>query len=88
MIHGRIYSTATRIKHIRSFVERLVTTGKNNTLSSRRQIIKRIGDAHIADKILKIISPKYANRAGGYTRVVKIGPRQGDGAQKVLMTWV
>jgi len=88
LVHGKIMTTATRSRHIRPYVERLITIGKKDTLANRRLLIKKIGDPKIADKVLKVISPKYAKRAGGYTRVAKIGPRQGDGAWQVLVTLI
>jgi len=83
-----IETTEAKAKAVRPIVERLITKGKNNDLHTRRQLIKALPTINAGKKILEVLGPKYKNRAGGYTRIVKIGPRQGDGAMMVQIELV
>jgi len=87
-IYEKIKTTEAKAKTIKPIVEKIITVGKKNNLSARRKIIKKIGSNKIANKILKEIAPKYKNRTGGYTRILKIGVRQGDGARVVYLTLI
>lgn len=82
-LHNKLITTAAKAKYLRPFAERLITIGKNNSLSTRRILIKKLGDEKITKKILEEISPKYKERKGGYTRMIKIGFRKGDSAEIV-----
>jgi large subunit ribosomal protein L17 len=86
--HSKIITTATRAKESRPFIERLITIGKIDSLATRRLLIKKLDHRSTAEKLIKVISPKYKDRKGGYTRVVKLNPRQGDGAKQVMLTLV
>ncbi|HEY4508484.1 MAG TPA: 50S ribosomal protein L17 [Candidatus Paceibacterota bacterium] len=83
---GRIQTTEVKAKALRPFVERLITHARTGTTSSRRLVISRLGGtAHVATKLYKDIAPKYASRAGGYTRVIKMGVRKSDGARIAII---
>lgn len=86
--HEKIETTTAKAKYIKPIIEKIITVGKKDNLTSRRYIIKKIGSNKIATKILKEISPKYKERKGGYTRIAKIGVRKGDGAETVYLTLV
>lgn len=84
---GKIKTTEQKAKALRPMVEKLVTNGKKQTLAARRTIANQIGDQS-AGKILKTISPKYADRSGGYTRITKLVRRASDGAQQAVIEFV
>lgn len=87
-INGKIKTTAVKAKAVKPIIEKLITIGKKNNLTSRRIIIKKIGSNVLANKILNDISPKYVERKGGYTRILKLGIRSGDGSKVVVLTLV
>jgi large subunit ribosomal protein L17 len=83
----KIVTTETKAKVLKSFVEKLITKGKSGTLSSQRLIAGSVG-AIMAKKICKEISPKYSERKGGYTRVIKIKTRISDGSKMAQIEFV
>ena len=85
---GRIDTTLTRAKETQSLAEKMITLGKANTLHSRRQALEFITKEDVVTKLFSEIAPKYADRNGGYTRVLKIGPRRGDGAEMAIIELV
>jgi len=87
-VHEKIKTTEAKAKLVKPVVEKLITIGKQNNLLARRKIIQKINSNQIANKILKDIAPRYHDRSGGYTRIIKIGPRLGDGANTVYLTLV
>ena len=78
--NGSIETTLTRAKEVRSIAEKMITLGKKNTLASRRQALAYITKEDVVNKLFTEIAANYEDRNGGYTRIVKIGPRRGDGA--------
>ncbi len=74
----RMVTTEAKAKEIRRVAERMITLGKKGGLTARRQALAFIYDENIVEKLFSDIAPRYAERAGGYTRIVKLGPRQGD----------
>lgn len=84
---GKIQTTEEKAKALRPFIERLVTNGKKQNLAARRGIIKIVG-TDSARKILSTISPKYATRNGGYTRITKLVRRESDGAKQAVIEFV
>ena len=78
--NGRIETTVTRAKEVRSMTEKMITTAKTNDLHSKRQVLSFVTKEDVAKKLFDEIAPKYADTKGGYTRIVKIGPRRGAGA--------
>lgn len=86
--NGKIETTETRAKEARSLAEKMITLGKTNTLHSRRQALAFITKEDVVTKLFAEIAPKYAERNGGYTRVIKIGPRRGDAAPMAIVELV
>ena len=86
--HGRIKTTERRAKAARTLVDRLVGLGKRGDVHARRQAMAVIGDKELVHKLFEEIAPQYADREGGYTRVIKMGPRQGDAAPMALIELV
>ena len=81
ILHARVDTTFARAKAVQRFAERLITLGRRGDLHARRIAFSRLGDKAAVDKLFTEIGPKFEDRAGGYTRVVKLGPRRGDGAE-------
>jgi large subunit ribosomal protein L17 len=86
--NGKIETTVTRAKETRSLAEKMITLGKTNTLHSRRQALAFITKEDVVKKLFDEIAPKYAERNGGYTRVIKTGPRRGDAAPMAIVELV
>jgi large subunit ribosomal protein L17 len=86
--NGSIETTVTRAKEVRSLAEKMITLGKTNTLHSKRQAMSFITKEDVVKKLFNEIAPKYAERNGGYTRIVKCGPRQGDAAEMAIISLV
>lgn len=83
VLEERISTTEAKAKALRPYVERLVTYAKKNTLASRRLALSRLGDKRAVKKLFDSIGPRYQERAGGYTRVVKRGKRGANDARKL-----
>ena len=86
--NGQIKTTVTRAKEVAPVAEKMITLAKDNTLASYRQALSYITKEDVANKLFKEIGPKYAERNGGYTRVVRIGPRRGDAAETAMIELV
>ncbi|MDR0914553.1 MAG: 50S ribosomal protein L17 [Oscillospiraceae bacterium] len=86
--NGKIETTVTRAKEVSSLAEKFITIGKEDTLHSRRLALGFITKEDVVTKLFKDISPKYAERNGGYTRITKIGPRRGDAAEMAIIELV
>ncbi|OPX84399.1 MAG: 50S ribosomal protein L17 [Pelotomaculum sp. PtaB.Bin104] len=84
----RINTTETRAKEVRSIAEKLVTTAKQNDLAARRQALAYLYEEEVVRKLFDKIAPKYADRTGGYTRIIKTGYRRGDAAPMVVLELV
>ena len=78
---GAIETTEAKAKELRPFVEKLITKAKEGTLHARRLAGRHVRKRETADKLFQEIGPRYASRAGGYTRILKTGHRKGDGAE-------
>jgi len=78
--HEKITTTEAKAKEIRSLAEKMITLGKEQSLHSRRQALSFILDKKVADKVFDELATRYVDRPGGYTRIMKLGPRLGDGA--------
>ncbi|MBT4922692.1 MAG: 50S ribosomal protein L17 [Rickettsiales bacterium] len=76
--HGRIKTTVSKAKALRPYFEKLITMGRKNTLSSRRQLIAALKNEAKTAKLISDVCPQYKDRNGGYTRIIKTGPRSGD----------
>ncbi|MFH1866806.1 MAG: 50S ribosomal protein L17 [Patescibacteria group bacterium] len=88
ILYEKIKTTEAKAKELRSYVERLVSIGKSNSLAARRLLLRRLPTENAIKKVLEVISPRYQSRQGGYTRIVKLGRRKGDGAPQVLIEFV
>lgn len=86
--NGRIETTVSRAKEVQAIAEKMITLGKTNDLHSKRQALAYITKEGVVKKLFDEISPKYADVKGGYTRIVKIGQRKGDGAMEVMIELV
>ena len=83
--NGQIKTTVTRAKEVAPVAEKMITLAKTNNLASYRAAMAYITKEDVANKLFKEIGPKYAERNGGYTRIVKIGPRRGDAAEMAIV---
>lgn len=83
--HGRITTTLAKAKTVQPLAERMVTFGKRGDLHARRQVLKVVRDGDVVRKLFDDVGPAFAERNGGYTRVLKLGPRKGDAAQMALI---
>ena len=86
--HGRITTTESKAKRLRPYAEHLITFGKRGDLHARRQVLKRLNDKSVVHTLFAEIGPRYENRPGGYTRIVKLGPRKGDNAPMAIIELV
>ena len=86
--HGRIETTEPKAKEVRRIVEKMITLGKANNLHARRQALAYLTDETVVKKLFDEIAPQYAERQGGYTRVVKAGFRRGDGTPMAIVELV
>ena len=85
---GRIQTTDCRAKEARKIAEKMITLAKRGDLHARRQVLGFVFDETVVTKLFEEIAPKYADRNGGYTRILKFGPRQGDYAEVVFLELV
>lgn len=90
--HDRIHTTRAKAAAIRGEAEKIITIARNSAdaseaqkVAARRQVVAKLGDNHIIKRVFDEIAPRFANRAGGYTRIVKLGPRLGDSADMVIL---
>jgi large subunit ribosomal protein L17 len=83
--HERIRTTEARAKAVRPLAEHLITFAKRGDIHARRQVLKTIPDRDVVHKLFSEIGPRFAERNGGYTRILKLGERQGDGASMALI---
>ena len=86
--HGKIQTTGTRAKETQRIAEKMITLGKRGDLHARRQALAYITIEDVVKKLFDEIAPKYMERNGGYTRIMKIGPRRGDAVEIVVLELV
>ena len=86
--HGRIETTAARAKELRRWADRIITTAKADDLQARRLVARVLTKREVQQKLFSTLVGRYAERPGGYTRIIPKGPRHGDGAPMVLMELV
>ncbi len=86
--NGKIETTVTRAKEVKNEAEKMITLGKNTDLHSKRQVYSYITKETVSKKLFDEIAPKYKDVKGGYTRIVKIGPRRGDAAEMAVIELV
>jgi large subunit ribosomal protein L17 len=87
-IHERITTTVPRAKEMRPFAEKMITLGKHGDLNARRKALAFVTDKDVVAKLFAEIAPRYSARPGGYTRIVKLGKRLGDGADMAMIELV
>ncbi|SHJ77947.1 LSU ribosomal protein L17P [Clostridium cavendishii DSM 21758] len=86
--HGKIETTETRAKETRRLAEKMITLAKRGDLHARRQVLSFVMEEEVVKNLFENVAPKYAERNGGYTRMYKVGPRRGDGAEVVILELV
>ncbi len=86
--HGRIRTTLPKAKELRKFAERAVTLGKRENLNARRVLLSRLPNKAVVQKVFEDLAPRFKDRNGGYTRIIKLGPRPGDNAPMAFIEWV
>src|SRR3989440_6847154 len=86
--HERIITTLPKAKELRPQVERLITLGKNDSVHARRQAARVINDDAVVAKLFDTVGPRFGDRPGGYTRIIKLGPRRGDAAEMAILEFV
>ena len=89
IVREKIKTTEPKAKELRPFIEKLITKAKKNNLATRRLVIKKLSNRDKeVKKLFEIIAPKYKDRKGGYTRVLKLGARKSDGAKMALIEFI
>ncbi|NPV39330.1 MAG: 50S ribosomal protein L17 [Brevinematales bacterium] len=86
--YERIITTVEKAKFIRPFAEKLITKAKTDTVASRRKVFETIRDEAVLNKLFVDIAKRYANRPGGYTRIIRLGYRSNDGAERAIIELV
>ncbi|MBW3552574.1 MAG: 50S ribosomal protein L17 [Gemmatimonadetes bacterium] len=86
--HGRIETTVAKAKELRTYAEPLITRAKQGDLHARRVVARKIRDGEVLTRLFEEIGPRYADRPGGYTRVIKVGHRPGDAADLAIIELV
>ena len=86
--HERIRTTEAKAKEVQGLVEKVITLGKKQSLSHRRQALSFVTDERMVRKVFDELAERYATREGGYTRLIKLDPRKGDGASMALLELV
>jgi large subunit ribosomal protein L17 len=79
-VHERVNTTEAKAKALRPIAEKLITFAKRGDVAARREVLRQIPDRDVVHKLFSEIGPRYAERNGGYTRILKLGPRKGDAA--------
>ena len=89
IVRGKIKTTEPKAKELRPFIEKLVTRAKKDTIANRRLIVSKLSNRKKeVEKLFKVIAPKYVDKKGGYTRVLKLGVRKSDGAAMAIIEFV
>ena len=86
--HEQIRTTEAKAKEVRGLAEKMITLGKTGSLPARRRVLSYVYDKDVAKKVFDELGPRYQTRGGGYTRIIKIGPRLGDNAPIVVLELV
>jgi large subunit ribosomal protein L17 len=86
--HGRIRTTEAKAKAVKPIAEKMITLGRRGDISARRQAVAYLRSKDVVHKLFAEVAPRFADRPGGYTRIVKLGPRQGDAAEMVYLELV
>jgi large subunit ribosomal protein L17 len=86
--HGRIRTTEAKAKAVKPIVEQMITLGRRGDVHARRQALAFLRSQDVVHQLFSAVAPRFAEREGGYTRIVKLGPRQGDAAEMVYLELV
>jgi large subunit ribosomal protein L17 len=86
--HEQVRTTEAKAKALRPVAERLITFAKKGDVHARRKVLRVVPDRDVVHRLFEEIAPRYAERAGGYTRILKLGPRKGDGAPMAILELV
>ena len=86
--HGRIKTTEAKAKAVKPFAEQMITLGRRGDLAARRQAVSVLRSKEVVHHLFDQVAPRFADRPGGYTRIVKLGPRNGDSAEMVYLELV
>ena len=86
--HGRIRTTVTKAKAVKPFAEQMITLGRRGDLHARRQAMAQLRSQEVVHRLFADVGPRFAERPGGYSRIVKLGPRQGDAAEMAYLELV
>jgi large subunit ribosomal protein L17 len=86
--HEKIVTTEAKAREVRGIAERMITWGKQGSLHARRQVLRIVTDKETVRKLFDDLGPRFADRAGGYTRLVRLGPRRGDAARMAQLELV
>lgn len=87
-MHERVATTAAKAKAVRPLAEKLITKARAGDIHSRRTVLKTITNKEAVHRLFEDVAPRYADRPGGYTRITKLGPRRGDGAEEAIIELV
>lgn len=88
IVEEKVTTTVARAKVLRPYVEKMITKARRGDLHSRRLVLRKIQNNDVVTKLFDDVGPRYEDRPGGYTRIVKLGPRRGDGAEMALIELV
>lgn len=88
IMKGKIRTTEAKAKELRPFIEKLITRGRKGDMTARRVIESRLGGARATKKLVDVVAPKYKDRNGGYTRIIKLAPRSGDASKMAVIEFV
>lgn len=87
-MHEKVATTVAKAKAVRPLAEKMITKARQGDLHSRRIVMKTITNKEVVHKLFEDVAPRYADRPGGYTRITKLGPRRGDGAEEAIIELV
>ena len=88
IVEEKVTTTEAKAKMLRPYVEKIITKARRGDLHARRIVLRKIEDAAVVTKLFDEVAPRYGDRPGGYTRIVKLGPRRGDGAEMAVIELV
>jgi large subunit ribosomal protein L17 len=88
LLHERVITTEVKAKELRGMVDKIITLGKEGSIHSRRQALVLVNEKKAVDKAFDDVAKRFSDRSGGYTRVLKLGPRKGDGASMAIIELV
>ena len=88
VVHEKVTTTASKARALRPMAEKLITKARKGDLHARRVVLKTIHDKAAVAKLFEELAPRYGDRPGGYTRITKLGPRRGDGAEEAIIELV